>query len=199
MPLTTCVKCGREVSPSALACPSCQQTNPKGVSCCVCAKRIPDDRSATVKIKEYPYYYCDSCIEKRFSPPPEWKCADCGKPLQGVTSHDLLFKWHPELPVRPDHFDCPHCGSVKPFGFHLSQTCFVCRLPVLNFHKYREWQDANRFTQKVHDFCEENLARSLVPVPQPKGIGCMGLAVTFIVASCLTYLAVAVVQNSGPR
>ena len=99
--LCPCIYCGQQVSASAESCPKCKQRYFKGVMCYWCGNRVPSE--AAMGYYWRCAYICKNCLEKHFTWPVDFKCADCAAPLPTWTDKHL----HSYAFVGNYH--CPHC------------------------------------------------------------------------------------------
>ena len=155
MNLITCVCCGHIVSNSADSCPGCNKNRKsfEGVSCVYCKKRISYDAAVLFDADRYA---CEQCTAERFTPPSNWKCADCGTELPNLSYKEVLL---------PHYFSCGNCGSRFPFG-GFQGHCGICGCMIVKFQKTYEFKPLYGSDKATaHHFCQ---------CPRSKS-GCMSL------------------------
>lgn len=157
--LTNCVHCGHKVSQSAILCPSCGGLA-RGVACSFCGQQTPLESVGQTQ-GLHTVYFCESCIQRRFTPPADQRCNDCGTPLPRKTGRDILATCFP-YETFPAPLTCPSCGSIRPFGEDELRKCDICYLPIFAFQKSIHYRDSTG--RQRHEFCRRPRA------------GCLGLA-----------------------
>lgn len=155
--LKSCVNCGHQVSESAIMCPKCG-CGARGAVCLFCRRERPLE-SLGVGHGIITVYFCEECVQNRFSPPAGQTCNDCTARLPQKTGREILAARFP-FEIVPLPIACPSCGSIRPYGEDTLRTCEICRLPVFAFQRRVRYFDS---TGRVrHEFCQRPRTGCLV-------------------------------------
>jgi len=168
--LTTCVHCGHKVSRTAMSCPSCKRL-PQGVVCAFCGQRAPSE-SAAMSHGLVSLRFCDSCLDRHFTPPAELRCLDCKTLLPKKPGREIIAGCYPSA-TFPDETNapltCPSCGSTRPYGnVQRLRGCSVCGLPLFPFHNAIRYHNFELRQFQRHEFCQ-------------RPTGCLGLVLFALV------------------
>ena len=117
-----CIECNRQISDSALSCPGCATTEPKGVKCELCARQLRRSEGITCKRTRSspssgPWSWeavaHKDCVDRYFTPPAALACPDCGMLLAGINeTFTSVGLW--KLVERGS--SCPGCGALDVFA-----------------------------------------------------------------------------------
>jgi len=188
MPLTTCIECGHPVSDSAyLGCPHCSASEPYGVACELCGKRLRRSTGVTSSRRERKmhrgsddnWWHVDfgtvdrdivahkECLEHFYSPPSTFfsiDCSDCGLKLTstepGLTALDL---WSDTIEPR---FYCHSCGNSNylwaarcRWAPEPGETCFQALGPLCMRPLYSFQVKPNAYGHGHHSEQQESMER----------------------------------------
>ena len=149
--LRSCVNCGHTVSQSAVLCPKCGGLA-RGEVCYFCGRERPL-ASLGHSIGVPSVYFCEECVQQRFSPPADQACSDCGAHLPQRPARELLACYFPDG-VAHAPMTCPSCGSTSPWGRDI--TCGICSLPIFAFQRRIRYRDSTG--RERHGFCQRRRA-----------------------------------------
>lgn len=175
--LKSCVHCGHQVSDSATMCPKCGH-GARGAVCFFCKRERPFE-SLGVGSGIMTVYFCEECVQQRFSPPAGQRCGDCGAQLPHKTGREILadrFQFETAPATIPVSITCPSCGSWRPYGQDMVRTCKICSLPIFAFQRRVGCFGSNG--RERHEFCQH---------PQT---GCLGVLLFALAFSGALFLLI---------
>lgn len=141
--LISCVYCGHKVSPSALACPSCNKHRDviSGVICLCCGNRVTKEMAITVgwdtpdSDGSWPLQHCESCVSAHYTPTTSLNCPDCGTQMPELSGLDILRNFQkPPSPLNP--LSCKSCGCQRIIQCKSpGHNCQICHGPIFQFQE----------------------------------------------------------------
>lgn len=157
MALIRCWECGARISESAVPCPQCWSSYPKGVQCVICSEwmKASDALFSAIRSERHMHRRCGASLFDH-----RGHCRECGSTIWGGW---FSSSWDWELgrnldpgsgryPESGQARKCEKCGILNPL-LYLGQ-CSTCHLPV-----FRQLHEVSSVGIQ-HRWCEERKGTS---------------------------------------